>query len=443
MLSGAERSAAEDLLQFIGASPTPYHAVATLAAKLGACGYSQLDERDTWRLRPGDRRFVKRGGGTLVAFECGQRPPDSAGFLLLAAHTDSPNLRLKPTPDLQAVGYQQWGIEVYGGVLHSTWLDRDLSVAGRVSSSGGRTRLIDFRRPLCRISNLAIHLERTVNNDGLKLNPQKHLLPSFGLEGFEPASLLELVASELSERHHERVTPSDILGFDLCLYDTQPGALAGAHGEFIHSARLDNLASCHAALVAFTTASAAGAPTRVLVCHDHEEIGSQSSHGAKSRLLLAILERIALSYAESSVESTSRALARSLLVSLDMAHAVHPNYAEKHDAEHQPRLGLGPTLKVNANQSYATDGVSRAFFEEVCRECSLEPQRFVSRNDLPCGSTIGPISAARLGIRALDVGNPMLSMHSCRESAGTADVAKLNRVLTHLLAREALPDPAD
>lgn len=433
----AEQNRARDLIAFIDACPTPYHAVEEVARRLRDGGFSELDEREAWQIDPGGKHYVVRGGGTLVAFVAGSEPPSHAGFVLVGAHTDSPNLRVKPVPDVSTNGYRQLGVEVYGGVIWHTWLDRDLSLAGRLTLQSGETRLVRFDRALCRIPNVAIHLNRDVNSAGPQLNAQNHLVPLLGLgDKDDKRGLGALLGEALS------VDAAEIVGFDLCLYDLTPARLGGERDELVFAPRLDNLASCHAATTALLAAGSAGAVTRVVALYDHEEVGSQSAAGAKSRFLSSVLDRVAGSYRDAGRDATSRAFARSLLVSADMAHAVHPNYADKHDKQHAPRLGKGPVIKVNANQSYATDGPSAAAFELACRETGTTPQRFVSRNDMPCGSTIGPISAAAMGIRTVDVGNPMLSMHSCREMAATADVEPMIRALSEIFQRAVLPKPS-
>jgi aspartyl aminopeptidase len=424
---------ASDLLSFLDASKTPYHAVRELGRRLTEAGFRQFQEPDAWQVEPGARGFVVRAGGSIVAFEVGSKAPTDAGFILAGAHTDSPNLRLKPQPDLSNVGYRQLSVEVYGGVLLSTWLDRDLSVAGRVVFADGTSELVDLGRPVCRIPNLAIHLNREVNSAGLLLNAQTHLVPVLGLES-EPGGFEALLSEALKGTPSGGAQASDVLGFDLCLYDTQGAAFAGSQQEFLLSSRLDNLASCHAALVALLSASPDLDATRVVALYDHEEVGSQSASGARSLFLSDLLERLARSFSPKDASALPRAISRSLLVSADMAHAVHPNYADKHDKQHRPLLGKGPVIKVNVNQSYASDAPSVAAFSAACRAVDVVPQHFSSRNDSPCGSTIGPISAARLGLRTVDVGNPMLSMHSCREMAAVSDVAPMIRVLTRLFS---------
>jgi aspartyl aminopeptidase len=254
-------------------------------------------------------------------------------------------------------------------------------------------------------------------------------------------AVLELVAAALQGTPSAGATPADIVGFDLCLFDGQGASLGGAQGELISSARLDNLGSCHPITSALVDSGPAGQTTRLIALHDHEEVGSQSASGARSRLLESVLERLVAGYAGAPADALPRALARSLFVSCDMAHAVHPNYADKHDKLHRPVIGGGPVVKVNASQSYATDGIAQGAFVEACRAEGVTPQRFVSRNDQACGSTIGPITAARLGVRSLDVGNPMLAMHSCRETAGSADPAILCKVLRRILVEPPLRDP--
>ncbi|MEP7049017.1 MAG: M18 family aminopeptidase [Pseudomonadota bacterium] len=424
---------ASDLAAFLDAGKTPYHAVAEVRRRLMNAGFRAFREQEAWQIQPGTRGFTVRSGGSIVAFQVGSKPPAEAGFVLLGAHTDSPNLRLKPLPDLSNVGYRQLAVEVYGGVLLSTWLDRDLSLAGRVVLADGKTELLDLQRAVCRIPNLAIHLNRDVNTAGLQLNAQTQLVPVIGLEQSD-GGFAQLLAEGLRATSSSGASAQDVLGFDLCLYDVQRAAFAGSSREFIFSSRLDNLASCHAALVALLHASPDPEATRVVALYDHEEVGSQSASGARSLFLSDVLERLAVGCSPEDPSALPRAISRSLLVSADMAHAVHPNYPDKHDKQHRPLLGAGPVIKLNVNQSYASDGPAVAAFSAACRLAQVTPQYFSSRNDMPCGSTIGPISAARLGIRALDVGNPMLSMHSCREMAAVADVAPMIHVLSELLS---------
>jgi len=424
--------AVADLLAFIDRSPTPYHAVAESVARLSAAGFREASESEPWDLAPGDRRTVVRGEGSLFAFQVGSVSPAEGGFRIVGAHTDSPNLRLKPRADLTAHGYRQFAVEPYGAALLHTWMDRDLSLAGRVTlreAGALRTLLVDFARPLLRIPNLAIHLQRELRTEGLKLNAQTHLAPITGLE--ESPELSELLATELRAQGLAEVAKDDLMAFDLMAYDLQPAAVSGARGEFVHAARIDNLASCHAAVTAVCVSGPSPLPpfTRAIVLTDHEEVGSRSAQGAAGTLLAEGLERVVAGFKGGEPQGLARALARSWLISVDMAHAVHPNYSDKHEPGHRPVIGRGPVIKRNANQSYATDAHTAGFFTGLCRNLGIEPQHFVSRSDLACGSTIGPITAARVGIRTVDVGNPMLSMHSCREMAGAADVQPMIDVL--------------
>lgn len=436
-MAGTAFDPVADLLRFIDRSPTPYHAVAEMRRRLEASEYESLSETEEWTFASGDRRFVVRGDGSLVALHVGAVSPARGGFRIVGAHTDSPNLRIKPVADVDAHGYRQLAVEPYGGVLLHTWLDRDLSIAGRVTLRDGdrmRNVLLDFDRPLLRIPNLAIHLQREINTDGLKLNAQQHLAPVAGLNG--APEFLELLASELRSGGIAEATAADVLAYDLMTYDAQPSAVLGSGGEFFSAPRIDNLASCHAAIVALTTAPANPAPafTRAIVLTDHEEVGSRSAQGAAGTLLGDVLERAVAGFKGGEPQGAARAAARSMLISADMAHAVHPNYSDRHEPGHRPVIGGGPVIKHNAGQAYASDANTAGFFASVCRRVGVTPQHFVARSDLGCGSTIGPITAARVGIPTVDVGNPMLSMHSCREMAGTADVAPMIAVLRSFFA---------
>lgn len=424
----------DDLIAYLDASPTPYHAVREAAHRLEAAGYRAIGEQDAWEIGAGDRCYVTRGGGSILAFEVGSEPIAEAGLRIVAAHTDSPNLRVKPKPDVRSQGYRQIAVEPYGGVLLHTWLDRDLGLAGRVSIAAGeapRTVLVDIRRPVARIPSLAIHLHREIRTDGLKLNEQTHLPPVTGMEnGFELATLLE---AELEAAGEEALDDDDILGFDLMFYDLQGAAVGGTSGDFLFSGRLDNLASSHAALSALLRAgkrSAKSPFTRMVALHDHEEVGSRSPQGAGGTFLLDVIERLASVTSEGDPEARPRAIAQSMLVSADVAHAVHPSYADRHEPGHRPVLGGGPVLKVNAGLSYATDATTQARFAAVCRRAGVPVQHFVTRSDLLCGSTIGPITAARVGLATVDVGIPLISMHSAREMIGTADVEPMVRALS-------------
>ena len=425
---------AQDLLQFIQRAPTPYHAVAEGVRLLRAAGFRRIEEGDRWSLSPGDRFAVVRNDGSLIAGIVGRDDPAAAGFRILGAHTDSPNLRVKPNPDLSECGYQQIALEPYGGVLLYTWFDRELSLAGRVvllRNGKLETRLVNFERPVLHVPSLAIHLQREIREEGLRLNPQLHISGMLGLG--KGISFREHVAARIREETGQDTPAVDILAFDLMAFDTRPPERVGAAGEFLCSARLDNLASCHAALRSLLdSADEPCAGTRLIVLYDHEEIGSRSTSGAAGPFLESVLTRIAENTGNGADKAA--AFARSRLVSVDMAHAVHPNWPDRHERSHRPVIGGGLVLKVNVNQSYATDAATAAEFLSLCRDCDVPVQHFVSRSDFVCGSTIGPIAATRTGIATVDVGNPMLAMHSCREVAGTSDVAPMVRALTRFLA---------
>ncbi|WP_373047248.1 M18 family aminopeptidase [Vulgatibacter sp.] len=418
-----------DLLDFIGASPTPHHCVAEARRRTAEAGFVHLDESETWKLEAGRGYTVERGGA-LLAFRVGTEAPAEAGFRIVGAHTDSPNLRIKPQPDVAKEGYLQLGVELYGGVLQYTWFDRDLGLAGRVMLRGEKPgqlehRLVRIDRPLLRVASVAIHLNREVNKKGLQLNEQNHLPPLLGLSANPTEeSLKALLAAELG------TDAAAILAWDLSLMDVVPPAVGGLHGEFIFAPRLDNQASSHAALTALLRAPAAKA-TQLACLFDHEEVGSGSTAGAAGSLAEDVLQRLAeVEGPGAKPGALPRAIARSWQVSADMAHAVHPNYADKHEPQHMPRLNAGPVIKINSQQRYATDAEGAALFESLCQDADVPVQKFVNRTDLACGSTIGPISSARLGVRTVDVGNAMLSMHSIREQAGAEDPERMVAVLT-------------
>lgn len=414
----------QGLIDFLKASPTPFHATASLAARLEAAGYQRLDERAPWQAQPGGRYYVTRNDSSLIAVQLGRRALPDGGLRLVGAHTDSPCLRVKPQPELPRQGYWQLGVEVYGGVLLAPWFDRDLSLAGRVTfRHEGRleSRLIDFRTPIATIPNLAIHLNREANQ-GWSINPQKELPPLLAqLAVGENRDFRALLAAQLLREHGLYV--DEVLDFELSFYDTQPAALVGLDQDFIAGARLDNLLSCYAGLESLLAAG--DAENCVLVCTDHEEIGSCSACGADGPFLEQVLRRLL-----GDEERFVRAIQRSLLVSADNAHGVHPNYADKHDGNHGPRLNGGPVIKVNNNQRYASNSETAGFFRHLCQQHEVPVQYFVTRSDLGCGSTIGPITASKLGVRTVDIGLPTFAMHSIRELAGSQDLEHLVRVLS-------------
>ncbi len=421
-----------DLCRFVDAAPSPFHAVAELARRLRAAGFSPLEEPDRWSLSPADRRYVVRDG-SLAAFVVGTAAPADAGYRVVGAHTDSPVLRVRPRPDVHRAGYRLVGVEPYGGGLWHTWLDRDLTLAGRVAvrvASGSiETRLVQLPGAPLRIPSLAPHLGREVLTEGLKLNPQLHLVPIWGVAAGSAEGLREVLAAAVG------VAPADVLGTDLATADTQPSALVGGDAALVAAPRLDNLSSCHAGVSALVSAAGTStASTSVLVANDHEEVGSQSAEGARGSFLADVLARVGAACGDADPQDGPRALARSLLVSADAAHAVHPNHVERHEPEHRPILGGGPVLKVNAAQAYATDADSGAGFAARCAEAGVPLQHFVSRADIACGSTIGPLTAMRLGVQTVDVGNPLLGMHASRETGAADDVALLVAALqAHLL----------
>ncbi|MCU1496480.1 MAG: family aminopeptidase [Acidimicrobiales bacterium] len=422
----------DDLLAFVTAAPSPYHAVAEASRRLAVAGFAEVDLVSPWDT-PTEHGFVARGGA-LVAWAAPAAAAPSTAFHIVGAHTDSPTLRVKPRPDTGAVGWRQLAVEVYGGALWNSWLDRDLGLSGRVAVRGqAEPLLVRFDQPLLRIPQLAIHLDRDVNGQGLKLNPQQHLTPVWGLGPVREGDFVEFLAEQLPG-----VEATDITGWDVMVHDLTPPARLGRHQELVASARLDNLVSCWAGIEALVDGTsgepgAAGSPVQVVCLFDHEEVGSTSATGADGALLAHVLERSVLSRGGSR-EDLLRAFAGSLCASADMAHATHPNYVERHEPGHLVRIDGGPVIKVNANQRYATDGTTAAVMVEACDRAGVPHQVFVCRNDIPCGSTIGPLTAARLGIATVDVGVAQLSMHSARELCGAEDPPRLAAALTAFLA---------
>ncbi|HEY5835670.1 M18 family aminopeptidase [Streptomyces sp.] len=410
-----DRAHTDDLAGFVTACPSPYHTVATVGARLEKAGFRQVSETDAWPAEAGGKYVVR--GGAIVAWYVPAGAPPETPFRVVGAHTDSPNLRVKPRPDMGAAGWRQVAVEVYGGPLLNSWLDRDLGLAGRLSLRNGTTRLVGVDRPLLRVAQLAIHLDRGVN-DGLSLDRQRHLQPLWGLGEAEDGDLIGFLAAEAGVDAH------DVIGWDLMTHDVQPPAYLGRDRELLASPRLDNLLSVHACTAALAAAVSQGGDDLpyipVLAAFDHEENGSESDTGAHGPLLGNVLERSVRARGGSS-EDRLRALAGTVCVSSDVGHAVHPNYAERHDPTHHPRANGGPILKTNVNQRYATDGTGRALFSAACERAGVPLQHFVSSNAVPCGTTIGPITAARHGITTVDIGVPILSMHSVRELCGADD----------------------
>jgi aspartyl aminopeptidase len=415
--------AAADLCDLIDASPSPFHAVQALGARLDAAGFARLDERLRWRVAAGDLGYVVRDGGSIIAFRVGTQPPADAGFRLVGAHTDSPTYRIRPNPAVSRAGYAQLAVEVYGGPLHHTWLDRDLTLAGRVVTAAGDVQLVHLPGAPLRIPSLAIHLHRELNEEGLRLNPQQHMVPMIAAAAAD-GGLGTLLADAVD---------GDPVTWDLVLADTQASALGGIAEQFVLAPRQDNLVSCHAAIQALIDATPSAA-TQVVVCNDHEEVGSGSAEGARGPFLEDTLRRLVAATGDVDPQSIPRAVAASVLVSADAAHAVHPNYADKHDGGHHPRLGGGPVVKTHANQAYATDATTAAWFLARCRDAGVPVQHFTNRADARSGSTIGPLTATRLGLPTVDIGNPLLSMHSIREQSASVDLLYLIGALREHLA---------
>lgn len=427
-MSLTAEQAGADLRAFVDASPSPFHAVAEVTRRLSSAGFTEIEERERWTLAPGDARFVVRDGGSVIAFRVGTAPAAEAGLRLVGTHTDSPTFKVRPRHQVSRAGFRLVGVETYGGLLAHTWLDRELTIAGRLAvRAGDGVALHPVVLPggPIRLPSLAIHLDRAVR-DGLKLDPQHQLVPIWGSDrGGEPG-LIELLAEAAG------VQAADVVGHDLVLADTQPSAATGADGSWVAAPRLDNLGSCHSATLALIAAEPA-AHTQLLVANDHEEVGSGSAEGARGSFLEDVVARIVAATGGTDPQDLHVAIARSQLVSADMSHAQHPNHAERHEPAHTPVLGGGPVLKVNANQSYATDARSGGWFAARCADAGVPLQHFVSRNDLPCGSTIGPLTAMRLGISTVDVGSPLLGMHSCRELGSAEDVPLMVAALTACL----------
>ncbi|GAA1491124.1 M18 family aminopeptidase [Brachybacterium sacelli] len=421
------RTTALDLGDFVTASPSSFHAVRESARRLAAAGFTELDETARWEAGDvaGDRYVLR--DGSLIAWSAPEGAEAATPWRVVGSHTDSPALKLKPNPELGAEGLAQVGVEIYGGPLLNSWLDRELRLAGRLALADGTTVLVETPGIL-RIPQLAVHLDRAVNQDGLRLDPQRHLQPILGLGDTDVLELLAVRAGVAAE---------DVVGFDVVTVDSQPPALFGAHEEFLASGRLDNLSSVHAELQALIAVAAEDraadpAPIALMVANDHEEVGSASRSGAGGPFLEDVLVRM---HAALGGDEASRrqALASSMVLSADAGHAAHPNYPERHDPVTRPRLGDGPMLKINAQQRYATDAVGIAAFVAACESAGVPHQTFVSNNAMPCGSTIGPITATRLGMTTVDVGLTLLSMHSAREMCATADPLLLQQACTAFL----------
>ncbi|KAI5917210.1 peptidase [Camillea tinctor] len=485
----APPQAALDFLDFVNASPTPYHAVQSAIVRLEKAGFTGIKERENWSstLKPGGKYYMTRNASTIVAFAIGSKWKPGNPIAMLGAHTDSPCLRIKPVSKKTSVGFLQVGVETYGGGIWHSWFDRDLSIAGRVLVKDGKgnfvQKLVKVDRPIIRIPTLAIHLDRSS-----EFNPNKEneLFPIAGMVAAElnrtgksseekateanpDADATFQPLKEMTERHHPYIIEliaehagvkvEEVVDFEMVLYDVQKSCLGGLNEEFIYSARLDNLNMTYCSimgLIESVSSSSLESETsiRLVTCFDHEEIGSTSAQGADSDLLPAVVRRLSIlaggrhgdSVSDKSWEHVSsdpdidlstafeQTMAASFLVSADMAHSVHPNYVGKYESNHQPEINKGTVIKINANQRYATNSPGIVLLQEMARRAGVPLQLFVVRNDSPCGSTIGPMLSAKLGVRTLDLGNPQLSMHSIRETGGTYDVEHAIKLFESYLA---------
>ena len=420
----------EGLLSFIQASPTPFHAVEQMAIILDGNGFKRLNESDAWGLdseaSPTGKFYVTRNESSIIAFTLGSDPVVH-GFRMVGAHTDSPCLKVKPNPEMSKNGYFQLGVEVYGGVLLNTWFDRDLSLAGRVNyvtpDGDVGSVLIDFEHAVATVPSLAIHLDREANENHT-VDKQKDIPPILMKlpEGNEQKPDFRDILLRLLLKQDPNLKVEKVLDYELSFYDVQAPAVIGLHQDFVASARLDNLLSCYTELMALLKADSK--QNCLMVCNDHEEVGSMSAAGAQGNFLTSVLHRLS-----STTEAFARSMDQSMMISVDNAHGIHPNYADKHDENHGPILNQGPVIKMNANQRYASNSETSAAFRYICEEADVPVQSFVVRSDMACGSTIGPITASELGVRAIDVGVPTFAMHSIRELAGRWDAFYLYRAL--------------
>ncbi len=406
---------ARNLIGFIEKSPTAFHSVETSEELLKLNGFKKLDARDKWTIEKGGKYYTTKNSSAIIAFTVDTDNLKEDGFRIIGSHSDSPSFRIKPNPEMEVEKtYLKLNTECYGGPILNTWLDRSLAIAGRVILKGEDIlrpveTLININRPICIIPNLAIHMNRQVN-EGVALNKQKDMLPLVGLlnETLEKDNfLIKTIANELGRKVEE------ILDFDLFLYEYEKGMLIGQNEEMISCGRLDNLSMAHASLHALIDSK----PSRgvnVVSVFDNEEVGSSTKQGADSNMLINVLERISLCLGQSR-EEFFRSLYSSFIISADLAHAVHPNVSEKHDPTNRPVMGKGPVIKINANQAYTSDSQSTAVYKSICKEAGVNCQEFVNRSDVRGGSTIGPISSTHIDIPSVDVGSPILAMHSIRE----------------------------
>lgn len=424
----------EDLISFIEASPSSYHAAREIKRRALAEGGIELDEREQWAIEPGQGYVVVRDGAA-IAFITPHAVTPNSRFTIIGTHTDSPGFKLKPHATFGNADFWQAGVEIYGRPILHTWFDRELELAGRIVTDDGVAHLVRTG-PMFRIPTLAIHMDRSVN-DKLVLDWQKHTQPVWGIGDIEDADVLSLLAS--CSMHEDDIPTECIVGYDIITVDTQAPRIFGANNSMLASPRLDNMLGTHAAISAlFSLDSSDMESIAMVVAFDHEEVGSQTRSGAHGSFLQDVLHRIVVSL-WGNEENLLRSLAGSWHISCDVGHGAHPNYLEKSDPNDPALVGRGPILKINANQRYATDAITAGLWNASCEAAGIPHQSFVSNNSVPCGTTTGPISATRLGIRTVDVGAPILSMHSAREMASVEDTWNLYRALTEALRRQ-LPD---
>lgn len=414
---------ANDLIEFIDRSPVSYYAVSNIIKELESGGYTYLNEGDKWSLVPGGRYYTQRNGSSIIAFQVGSKNPWESGFHIVGAHTDSPQLKLKSESLTKSAGCLKVSVETYGGGINSTWLDRDLSLAGRISvntAEGITSKMVDFKYPVGTIPNLAIHLNKDANK-GVEYNKQTHL-PVIISCCDKDEDLKKIIAENVG------IDSESILEMDLFFYDSQKGSILGFNKDMISTGRLDNLAMCHSIYKGLLESDNPES-TNIGVFFDNEEVGSRTMQGADSNYLGGLLDRIVYSTG-GDLEDCLRARYRSFLISADGAHALHPNYTDKHDKDYAPLINRGPVIKISANFRYATTAESAGYFINLCKSCEVPYQKMANRSDIPSGSTIGPMSSASLGIKAIDVGNPMFAMHSIRETQGILDHYYMTKVIT-------------
>ena len=427
----------QSLLKFLHASPTPFHATDSMAQTLLSSGYTELFEDQAWQIAEQAGYFIRRNDSSIIAIWIADK---SQTLRLVGAHTDSPCLKVKPNADISGKGYYQVGVEVYGGALLAPWFDRDLSLAGRVHARiDGKIQsvMVNFERAIATVPSLAIHLDREANK-GRTINPQTQLPPVLSIAGAKDKDLNSILMAEVTKEIAKQYVGSDskvesILDYELFFYDTQPPAMIGLDNEFIASARLDNLLSCFIGLQSLLESDKS--QNKLLICTDHEEVGSASACGAQGPFLQQVMERI-----WPSNEDRNRIVAGSMMISADNAHGIHPNFTDRHDQNHGPMLNQGPVIKVNANQRYATNSLTSAIFKQLCDDTGVKYQTFVTRTDMGCGSTIGPITASEVGIETIDIGVPTFGMHSIRELAGSEDAFELTKVLKHFFEKPSLTE---